>query len=343
MTHQMESTSSGSPDLYDSGGATYNLLLALYRSMVQIRSVELGIERAHRAAKISGSFHSSMGQESCAAGICAALRPRDIVTSNHRGHGHALAKGVSANAVMGELFKKTHGTSGGRGASMHLHDRASGFYGETAIVGGGLPWAAGAAWARRRTGTDDIAVAFAGDGAFANGLYLETLRTAQYWGAPCLFVCENNGWAHSMQVEKVYGPPGSISKIVAATGMKSIYVDGRDVKAVYDAAAELVHYVRQGVPAFLECGVYRVRGHSLNDADYRYRPKTDGSDWLHENDPIAALRTKLALSDAELIEQSVALEVERALELAEAGESPTPVDAFRGVYATEGLDWNGEI
>ena len=118
-------------------------LLPLYRTMSLIRLVELEIENAHRQGRMSGSFHSSVGQEACAAGVCAALRPTDIVTSTHRGHAHAIAKGVPIQAIFAELLGRESGVSGGRGGSMHLHDRASGFYGENAIVGGGLPWAAG--------------------------------------------------------------------------------------------------------------------------------------------------------------------------------------------------------
>ena len=321
-------------------------LLELYRLMVLTRTVELAIERSHRAGRISGSFHSSLGQESCAAGVCAALRPSDAVTSNHRGHGHALSKGVSADAVIAELYKKTHGTSGGRGASMHLHDRASGFYGETAIVAGGVPWAAGVAWAKKRAGSDDIAVSFGGDGAFANGTFAETIRLAKFWQAPCLFVCENNGWAHSMPVETLFGPPGSITDIVRAMGVRAECVDGRDVAAVHEAAQELVAHVRGGQPAFLECVVYRVRAHSINDADYRYRAKTDGADWLDSNDPIAAVRHKLeelVPGHAASVDDDVARIVAAAVARAEAGKSPTPQDAFTTVYASEGLEWHGQV
>ncbi|TWD75101.1 pyruvate dehydrogenase E1 component alpha subunit [Kribbella amoyensis] len=321
-------------------------LAELYRSMLLIRSVELAIEKSHRAGKIAGSFHSSLGQESCAAGVCANLRRSDVVTSTHRGHGHALAKGVSAEAVLAELFKKTHGTSGGRGASMHLHDRSVGFFGETAIVAGGVPWAAGAAWAFKRQGRDDIAVSFGGDGAFANGVFTETLRLARFWSAPCLFVCENNGWAHSMPVERLFGPPGSIAAQVAAMGLRAEVVDGKDVRAVSEISKELVEYTRSGRPAFLECVVYRVRAHSINDADYRYRPKTDGTDWLSANDPLAAARRLVEQHHpgrAAGIDEEVAGLVALALQSAEAGQSPHPRTAFETVYATKGLEWNGHL
>lgn len=321
-------------------------LAGLYRSMLLTRGVELAIEKAHRAGRIAGSFHSSLGQESCAAGVCAHLRLTDAVTSTHRGHGHALAKGVTAEAVLAELFKKTHGTSGGRGASMHLHDRSVGFFGETAIVAGGVPWAAGAAWAFKRQGRDDIAVSFGGDGAFANGVYGETLRLARFWESPCLFVCENNGWAHSMPVERLFGPPGTIAAQVRALGIRAEVVDGKDVRAVSEASRELVDYVRGGQPAFLECIVYRVRAHSINDADYRYRPKSAGTDWLATNDPLAATRVLLEEQlpgRADAITAEVDAVVAAALASAESGVTPHPSAAFDAVYATEGLEWNGYV
>ena len=321
-------------------------LAELYRLMMLTRSVEMAIERSHRAGRIAGSFHSSLGQESCAAAVCLALRPTDAVTSNHRGHGHALCKGVSADAVIAELYKKTHGTSGGRGASMHLHDRAVGFYGETAIVGGGVPWAAGVAWAKKWAGSDDIAVSFGGDGAAAHGVFPESVQAAKWWSSPVLFVCENNGWAHSMPVEEIFGPPGSITKLVGAMGIRAEWVDGRDVLAVHELAKELVAYVRTGKPAFLEVVVQRVRAHSINDPDYRYRPKTAGTEWLEANDPLAAARERLeglAPGRADAIDEEITQIVATAVDRAEAGQDPKPEDAFKRVYASERLEWHGQV
>jgi TPP-dependent pyruvate/acetoin dehydrogenase alpha subunit len=229
---------------------------------------------------------------------------------------------------------------------MHLHDRAVGFYGETAIVAGGAPWAAGVAWTKKRAGTDDIAVTFFGDGAFANGASTETLRMAKFWSAPCLFVCENNGWAHSMPVERIFGPPGSITNIVRSMGIHAERVDGRDVSAVHEVAGDLIEYVRTGQPAFLECEVYRVRAHSINDADYRYRGKNDGIDWLSANDPIAAARARLDEHNpgaADAVDAEIEALVAAAVAAAESGESPTPESAFDTVYATEGLEWYGRV
>lgn len=315
----------------------------LFALMLLIRGVEGAIERTHRAARITGSFHSSLGQESCAAGVSLALADEDIVTSNHRGHGHAIGKGVSAEAVIAEMFRRTNGASGGRGGSMHIHDRSVGFYGETAIVGGGLGWAAGAAWARRRRGEPGIAVTYAGDGAFANGAFAEAIRVADHWGSPCLFVCENNGWAHSMPAERMFGPPGSITGVVAAMNVRAEFIDGRDAVKVHEAARGLVEHVRTGRPAFLEVAVQRVKAHSINDPDYLYRPRDEGTEWLQEYDPVDSLRSRIPAPRQDEIRAAVDATVEEALAAAAAGPHPSPADATRGVYATEELDRHGRV
>lgn len=317
--------------------------LELYRAMKLIRAVELEIEKMHHEGVMTGSFHSSMGQEAAAAGVCLALRPSDLVTSTHRGHGHAIAKGVPVEAILAELLNREAGTSGGRGGSMHLHHRPSGFLGENAIVAAGLPWAAGAAWARRRQGRDDVAVAFTGDGGAAQGVFHETLRLAQFWDAPCLFVCENNGLAHSMPSDELFGQSGAISEMVAATGVHSRLVDGRDAKAVFRVASELLDEVRGGRPAFLECVVFRVRPHSLSDPEYRYRPKDSGSKWIDSNDPISRLRSESSETAAtfEQIDEEVQRTVESARAQALAMKETAPGAALQRIYATPGLSADG--
>jgi TPP-dependent pyruvate/acetoin dehydrogenase alpha subunit len=316
--------------------------LALYRGMLLIRSVELMIESLHKRQRMSGSFHSSLGQEACAAGVCSALRESDLVTSTHRGHGHAVAKGVPIRGIFAELLGRSSGVSGGRGGSMHLHHRPSGFLGENAIVAGGLPWAGGAAWARRRHGKDDIGVAFIGDGGFAQGVAHETLLLARHWSSPLLIVCENNGLAHSMRSEDLFGEPGTIARIVEATGVHSEHVDGRDAVAVAEISEQLVASVRsEGCPAFLECAVFRVRPHSLSDPDYRYRPKEAGSEWLAANDPIRLLRRRLEPIASERLDE-IDAEVEELVEAAVAeaeADPPTPTeDARVRAHSTPGLD-----
>ena len=329
------------PQLRAARSVDQERLLGLYRTMLLIRTVELEIESAHRQSRMSGSFHSSLGHEASAAGVCAALRPTDIVTSTHRGHGHAIAKGVPIEGVLAELLGRVTGVSGGRGGSMHLHHRQSGFYGENAIVAGGLAWAAGAAWARRRRGAADVAVAFLGDGGFAQGVTHETLLLARHWSSPCLFVCENNGFAHSMPAEHLFGPPGSIAELAGATGVESVYVDGRDVLDVADAAERLVGSIRtSGKPAFLECGVFRVRPHSISDAEYRYRPREAGDEWLAAHDPLEKVRQRLGSTQVEAladIDEEVAATVTNAMATAEAAEKTPTSFAETFVYTTDEL------
>jgi TPP-dependent pyruvate/acetoin dehydrogenase alpha subunit len=315
--------------------------LEMYRTMRLIREVELAIESMHRRGRMTGSFHSSMGQEACAVGVCAALEPDDIVTSTHRGHGHAVAKGVPIAGIFAELLGRETGVSGGRGGSMHLHHRASGFLGESAIVGGGLPWAAGAAWARKRLGKPGVAVAFTGDGGVAEGVFHETLLLARFWKSPCLIVCENNGLAHSMPSDRLFGDAGAITDMVAATGVRARLVDGRDALAVKRASAELLETVRAGEPAFLECVVFRVRPHSIADPDYRYRPKGAGDEWLQSNDPIVNLAHALdgvAADEVKAIDDEVTSAVSAALEEAESARQTPAGNARVNIYATGELE-----
>lgn len=315
--------------------------LEMYRTMRLIREVELAIELMHKRGRMTGSFHSSMGQEACAAGVCAALEPEDMVTSTHRGHGHAVAKGVPIVGIFAELLGRVTGVSGGRGGSMHLHHRASGFLGESAIVGGGLPWAAGAAWARKRLGKPGVAVAFTGDGGVAEGVFHEVLLLARFWKSPCLIVCENNGLAHSMPSDRLFGDAGAITDMVAATGVRARLVDGRDALGVKAATDEMLETVRAGEPAFLECAVFRVRPHSIADPDYRYRAKGAGDEWLRTNDPIVNLAQALepvASDQVKAIDDEVTSSVGAALEEAEQAAQTPAAHARVNIYATEELE-----
>ena len=319
-----------------SSGSTPSTPLELYETMVRIRELETGIESLHYGGRMHGSFHSSMGQEGAAAGVIGCLRPTDLVTSTHRGHGHAIAKGMSPETIVAELLGLRPGSSGGKGGSMHLHDIACGFMGENAIVAGGVPWAAGAAWASRRLGKDLVAVSFVGDGGAAQGLLAETLRMARTWGTPLLVACENNHLAHSMPVERTFGEPGSIAAWAAGFGMRAEYVAGDDVFAVHRIAAEMVDEVRDsGQAAFLEIEVWRVRAHSLNDPDYRYLPKDLGKSHLQTHDPIANAERDLPLPDAEAaaIRERVAREIAEAIGAAFEGQAAPTEHATAGVYS----------
>lgn len=310
--------------------------LELYETMVRIRELETSIESLHYGGRMHGSFHSSMGQEGAATGVIGCLRPTDLVTSTHRGHGHAVAKGMRPETVVAELLGLQQGSSGGKGGSMHLHDIACGFLGENAIVAGGVPWAAGAAWASRRLGKDLVAVSFVGDGGAAQGVLAETLRMARTWGTPLLVACENNHLAHSMPVERTFGEPGSIAAWAAAFGMRAEHVAGDDVFAVHRTATEMVDEVRStGRAAFVEIEVWRVRAHSLNDPDYRYLPKDLGRSYLRTHDPIANAERDLPLSGAEAaaIREQIAREIAEAIDAAFEGQAAPVESATTGVYS----------
>ena len=319
--------------------------LELYETMVRIRELETRIESLHYGGRMHGSFHSSMGQEAAAAGVIGCLRPTDLVTSTHRGHGHAIAKGMSPTTIVAELLGLREGSSGGKGGSMHLHDIACGFLGENAIVAGGMPWAAGAAWASRRLSKDLVAVSFVGDGGAAHGLFAETLRMARTFGTPLLVACENNHLAHSMPVERTFGEPGSIAAWAAGFGMRAEYVAGDDVLAVHRVAAEMIDEVRAtGKAAFVEIEVWRVRAHSLNDPDYRYLPKDLGRSHLQTHDPIANAERSLPLPEAETaaIRERVSQEIADAIDAAFEGQTASEDDATTGVYS-EAFELEGRL
>ncbi len=179
------------------------LALELYRDMQRVRAVELAIESQHKRGHMHGSFHSSKGQEACAVGICSALEPEDMVTSTHRGHGHAVAKGVPIEGIFAELWGRSTGVSGGRGGSMHLHHRPSGFLGENAIVGAHLPIAVGCAWSAHIRGTGQVTVCFFGDGTTTIGAFHEALNLAALWDLPVVFVCENNLYSEYSRIDTV--------------------------------------------------------------------------------------------------------------------------------------------
>jgi 2-oxoisovalerate dehydrogenase E1 component len=211
-------------------------LLALYRQMLEIRRTEEQLARSYQAGLIMGACHTYVGEEAIATGVCAHLRPDDAVFSTHRGHGHALAKGVSPRQVMAELFGRATGCSQGRGGSMHLFSPEVGMMGTSGIVGPCILQAAGAGYSFKLLKTDRVGVAFFGDGASNNGAFHEGLNLASIWDLPVIFVCENNLYATEVALADAAGNP-NVADRAAAYGMPGIAVDGNDVLAVYVAAS----------------------------------------------------------------------------------------------------------
>src|SRR6059058_1884249 len=236
-------------------------LLTLYRQMLLIRRCEEQLARAHQRGLIHGACHTYVGQEAIATGVCAHLGTDDVVFSTHRGHGHALAKGVTPRQLIAELFGRENGCSRGRGGSMHLFAPEVGLMGTSGIVGPCILQAAGAGYTFKLLRSDRVGVAFFGDGAVNNGAFHEGLNMASIWKLPALFVCENNQYATEVPFRYAAGNP-SVAGRGSAYGIPGVEVDGNDVRAVYEEAARASARARQGEgPTLLECLTYRTRPH----------------------------------------------------------------------------------
>jgi pyruvate dehydrogenase E1 component alpha subunit len=295
----------------------------LYRQMLRIRRYEAKCVELYQAQKIRGFLHLYDGEEAVAVGVMCALEPRDAVVATYREHGQALARGVSMAAITAEMLGKVEGCSRGRGGSMHLFDREHRFYGGNAIVGGGLPLAAGIAMADQRLRPGAVTACFFGEGAVGEGVFHETLNLAELWRLPVLFVCENNLYAMGVPLEDSEVET-DIWRKAKAYRMAAEQVDGMDPVKVESAARRAVEHIRSGQgPYFLEVRTYRFRAHSMFDTQaYRTRDEIEG--WKHL-DPIERLRTWMVanheLTDAEAaaIDADVAAEINAAVAFAESG------------------------
>jgi len=312
-------------------------LLALYRQMVQIRRCEEQLARSHQAGLIHGACHTYVGEEAVATGVCAHLRTDDVVLSTHRGHGHALAKGVSSAALIAELFGRVTGCSHGRGGSMHLFSPEVGMLGTSGIVGPSILMATGAAYAFKLKRTDRVSVAFFGDGASNNGAFHEGLNLATIWKLPVLFVCENNQYATEVPFVTVAGNP-NVAERGQAYGLPSYRIDGNDVIGIYQVAGQAIQRARAGDgPTLLECFTYRTRAHSEGMRDAGYRTREEVEEW-RTRDPIRRLRERIVVAsqaaedDLNQIEADVQREVEAALELAKNSPWPDPSTATDHIY-----------
>jgi pyruvate dehydrogenase E1 component alpha subunit len=306
---------------------------SLYRTMRTIRRFEERVVDLVNANEIAGVTHEYVGQEAVATGVCAALRPDDIVTSTHRGHGHLIAKGADVRRMMAELLGRVDGLNRGRGGSMHAADFAIGIFGANGIVGAGAPHAAGAAWAFQADGTDRVAVAFFGDGAVNQGIVMETLNLASIWGLPLLLVCENNGYAVTMPAERATA--GSIVGRAAAFGLAVESVDGMDVEAVVAASERAVARARGGEgPSFLECRTYRFVGHHTAERTMKlgYRTEEEIERW-RERDPVELTGSKLDPAVRAGIDEQVEALLDEAVEFARRSPRPDPDEALELVYA----------
>lgn len=308
-------------------------LAELYRTMRRIRRFEETVVELVNRDEIPGTTHEYIGQEAVAAGICAALRPSDVLTSTHRGHGHLIAKGASIPHMMAELMARETGTNRARGGSMHVADMRIGVLGANGIVAGGVPFALGAAWANHQRSLDNVAVAFFGDGAMSQGLLYESLNLASLWQLPVIFVCENNGYAVSLSVND--GLAGAVVDLPGACHVPAETVDGMDVRAVFDAAERAVGEVRTGNgPAFLECVTYRYAGHHTAEASLKMTYRSDAEiDRWRERDPLLSATAALGQSRTAEIDDAVERELGDAIEFARTSTIPDQVTATNYAYA----------
>ena len=301
-----------------------DLALRLLTDMVRIRRFEEACAQLYGEGKIRGFLHLYIGEEAVAVGAIHALAPQDAVVATYREHGHALARGISANAIMAEMYGKHTGCSRGRGGSMHLFDAATRFYGGNAIVGGGLPLATGLALAEKLQNKQTVTACFFGEGAIAEGAFHESLNLAALWQLPVAFFCENNLYAMGTALARSESQTDLCAK-AAAYKLPTLRADGMDAVAVHEAARAACTGVREnGGPYFVEFQTYRFRAHSMFDAEL-YRDKAEVEEWKKRG-PIHNLTNRLKaqgwLTEDEFLAIDAAAQREVAAAIAFAEESP---------------------
>ena len=320
------------------------LLESLYGQMRLLREFETRAGRHYRAGEMPGFIHLYVGEEAVAVGVCAHLRREDWITSTHRGHGHALAKGVTPQALMDELWGRATGVCGGRGGSMHLYAPAVGLLGTNGFVGGGIPSAVGTALAAKVRHTDQVGVAFFGDGAVNHAAFHESMNLAAAFSLPVLFICEHNRYATATPLATVIREP-DLTKRGVGYGVPSEDVDGNDVTAVYRATERAVERARSGGgPTFLVCHTYRTVGHHEGDPLVgTYRTREELAEWL-ERCPLKRLRTHLEARDSgaatrlDAVDAATAQQITEVVEAAKNADWPDPDTVLEHVFtpASEG-------
>ena len=318
-------------------GLSKEQLMELYRQMLLIRRFEEKSAEVYVAGKIGGFCHLYIGQEAVGVGTISAIRQDDYVLASYREHGLALAKGMSARAIMAELFGKATGCSKGKGGSMHMFDKSVGFLGGHAIVGGQIPLATGTAFATKYQGTDQVTLCYFGEAAVNQGAFHESLNMAQLWKLPCIYICENNQYGMGTSLARAMSLQ-NIAQKACAYEMASEFVDGMDVLAVREATLRAVERARKDyLPTLLEIRTYRFMGHSMSDpGNYRTRAEIEK---YQERDPIklfsASLLEEKVLEQKALdeIDRQVREEVEDSLRFADESPLPDPQELYTDVYA----------
>ena len=310
--------------------------IAQYERMIEIRTLEEQINALFASGEIRGTTHLCIGQEALAVGMASVLRPTDIVSATYRGHGIALALGLSPESVLGEIMGKTVGCCGGVGGSMHLSNMELGLLPTSAIIGGGMPVAAGAALSFQTRGTDDVAVAVFGDGATNIGAFHETLNLAAIWNLPIVFICDNNVYGEYSRID-ITTPLEDLHLRGESYRMPHYAIDGMDIAAVQEGIQKAVDHARSGKgPTFIEAKTYRFSGHSRADLAL-YRPEGELEKW-QARDPIKLTEEKLVkekLIDAAQInkikEESLKV-IEGVVEVCKSAPNPTLASMFQNIY-----------
>jgi acetoin:2,6-dichlorophenolindophenol oxidoreductase subunit alpha len=318
-------------------------LLDLYEQMAVIRGTEEAVQRLFLAGFVKGTTHLAAGHEAVAVGASAALRDDDYVFATYRGHHHAIARGASPEACLAELMSKATGLCKAKGGSMHLTLAARNMMGSYAIVGSHLPMAVGAAWSASLRGTDQVAVAFFGDGATNIGAFHEALNLAAVWKLPVIFVCENNLYMEYTPISAVTAVENPAADRAPAYGIPAEVIDGNDVLVVREAVARAAERARGGDgPTVLEARTYRHFGHSRTDPA-KYRPEEEVRSWL-ARDPLTLCRARLRELGADDetvsgVDERVTRTVNEAIEAAKAAPDADPADAMTDVWADGGSEW----
>jgi acetoin:2,6-dichlorophenolindophenol oxidoreductase subunit alpha len=343
-TETVTKPAAGAVGIGSNSGLSTESLLAIHRTMVTIRVFEERVRVDYLARRMPGFTHSYVGEEAVATGGCAALEPGDLITSTHRGHGHAIAKGVGIGPMMAELYGKATGTCIGRGGSMHIADFSLGMLGANGIVGGGFGLAAGAALAAKFQGTPDITLCFFGDGAMNKGTFHEALNFSALHKLPVVFLCENNQFAQYTAVARNTATSDLASR-ATSYAMPGVNVDGNDVLAVRAATAEAADRARNGGgPTLIIADTYRFYGHNVGEA-VPYRTKEEVEE-RRKQDPIPRFEAWLAengcLDEAgrkkvwEMINDDVEASVKFALE----SPDPDPSSAINDLYSDTRAAWS---
>ncbi len=308
----------------------------LLKQMMQIRQFEDAIMDLMARNIAEGGSHLYAGEEAVASGAISAIRPDDYITSTHRGHGHAIAKGGSLPHLMAEILGKETGVCKGKGGSLHLADVSQGNLGANGVVGGSIGIASGAGTSIKLRGTDQVVLCFFGDGATNTGLFHEALNMAGKWKLPVIFICENNLYGMSVSVERACAV-ADLTKKAVPYGMPAECVDGMDVLAIKEAVAKYVSTIRKGSgPAFLVCNTYRYYGHSRSDPRV-YRTKEEEKKWK-DRDCINSFSRKMQeegiLTEKEVsdLEKEVTVEIQSAIDFAIKSPDPKPEELYQDVY-----------